>query len=62
MDLHGVQNNKTLNTPLWMLGIRIAQVVLSIIILGMSAAWSTYALFDGPSLGIAAVSGIVAVD
>lgn len=56
MNLNGVNNQKTLTTPIWVLAIRIAQVVLSIVILGMAATWSDYALFDGPSLAIAAVS------
>ncbi|XWW93375.1 hypothetical protein V2A60_001308 [Cordyceps javanica] len=54
MDSRAVNPQKTLVTPLWVLGIRIAQVVLSIVVLGMAAAWSDYALFDAPSLAIAA--------
>ncbi|KAM0740363.1 hypothetical protein ACQRIT_005547 [Beauveria bassiana] len=54
MDSRAVNPQKTLVTPLWVFGIRIAQVVLSIVILGMAAAWTDYALFDAPSLAIAA--------
>ncbi|KAJ2982057.1 hypothetical protein NQ176_g1642 [Zarea fungicola] len=55
MNINGVNNDKTLVTPIWVLAIRIAQVVLSIIILGLAAAWSDYPgfLLDGPSLAIA---------
>lgn len=55
MNINSVNNQKTLTTPVWVLAIRIAQVILSIVILGMAATWSDYALFDGPSLAIAAV-------
>ncbi|KAJ3493490.1 hypothetical protein NLG97_g4695 [Lecanicillium saksenae] len=54
MDNRGINTQKTLVTPMWVLGIRIAQVVLSVVILGMAATWSTYSLFDGPSIAIAA--------
>ncbi|KAM3515477.1 hypothetical protein MY11210_000850 [Beauveria gryllotalpidicola] len=54
MDSRAVNPQKTLVTPLWVFGIRIAQVVLSIVVLGMAAAWTDYALFDAPSLAIAA--------
>ncbi len=55
MESRAVNAQKTLVTPVWVFGIRIAQVVLSIVVLGMAAAWSEYALFDAPSLAIAAV-------
>lgn len=55
MEGRAVNPQKTLVTPIWVLGVRIAQVVLSIVCLGMAAAWSEYALFDAPSLAIAAV-------
>ncbi|KAJ6782959.1 hypothetical protein PWT90_09788 [Aphanocladium album] len=54
MDSRGINHQKTLVTPMWVFGIRIAQVVLSVVILGMAAAWSTWSLFDGPSIAIAA--------
>ncbi|ATY62897.1 G-coupled receptor [Cordyceps militaris] len=54
MDTRAVNPQKTLVTPIWVFGIRIAQVVLSIVVLGMAAAWSDYTLFDAPSLAIAA--------
>ncbi|KAM3562150.1 hypothetical protein MY1884_001964 [Beauveria asiatica] len=54
MDSRAVNPQKTLVTPLWVFAIRIAQVVLSIVVLGMAAAWTDYSLFDAPSLAIAA--------
>ncbi|OAQ97091.1 hypothetical protein LLEC1_07436 [Akanthomyces lecanii] len=54
MEGRAVNTHKTLVTPMWVFGVRIAQVVLSIVVLGMAAAWSDYALFDAPSLAIAA--------
>ncbi|OAA64034.1 hypothetical protein ISF_04743 [Cordyceps fumosorosea ARSEF 2679] len=54
MSSQAVNTHRTLASPVWLFGIRIAQVVLSIIVLGMAAAWSDYVLFDAPSLGIAA--------
>ncbi|OAA79777.1 hypothetical protein LEL_03263 [Akanthomyces lecanii RCEF 1005] len=54
MESRAINAQKTLVTPMWVFGIRIAQVVLSIVVLGMAAAWSEYALFDAPSLAIAA--------
>ncbi len=49
-------DNHVLTTPMWVFGIRIAQVVLSVVVLGLCAAWTGWGIGDAPALGIAAVS------
>lgn len=58
MNVNGAANPKTLTTPIWVLALRVAQFVLSIVVLGMAASWSSFGLFDGVDLAIAAVRRI----
>lgn len=48
--------NRVLTTPFWVFGLRIAQVVLSIVVLGLCAARNDWGIGDAAALGIAAVS------
>lgn len=50
-------SSHVLEMPMWLFGLRIGQVVLSIILLGLAAATgSGYGIGDAPALAIACVS------